>query len=472
MPRSVPLATVALAVGAATVALLGATVAAPRPAVAAAKASRGNDAPHIDFTQYTLANGLRVILAPDKRKDAPPVIAVNVTYNVGSRNERPGRSGFAHLFEHMMFQGSANVAKTEHILLVQSNGGSMNGTTNQDRTNFFETLPANQLELALFLEADRMSSLDISKENLENQRQVVEEEKRQSYDNRPYGHSYEALLDEAYGAFPYKHTTIGSMSDLDAATLADVTDFHHTYYEPNNAVLTVTGRFDDKQVRTLIDKYFGPITPGAAPPPVNFTEPTLSMVEKRKTISDPLARQTQYIAGYKTVSGNDPDFYPLVVLGDILGGGRTSRLTKALVEPNIATSANASQEEQLGPALFTVSITLPADGGDLKKAESVMEAQIARIQETGVTEDELTIARAGNKVRAIRGLETALGRASRLGLYAVIFNDPNRINEYLPHIEAVTAADVQRVAKKYLVTPNRAVVITEPSGDDPFGGAQ
>ena len=230
--------TAALAAGAA---VFGALLTAPGPVGAASTGF-----PQVAFTQYTLTNGLRVILAPDARPEAPPVIAANVTYDVGSRSERPGRSGFAHLFEHMMFQGSENVAKTEHIRLIESNGGSMNGTTNQDRTNFFESLPANQLALALFLEADRMRALDISQANLDNQRQVVEEEKRQSYDNQPYGHTYEALLDQAYSGFAYKHTTIGSMADLDAASLEDVRAFHSQYYKPANAVLTVgsaTGRF-------------------------------------------------------------------------------------------------------------------------------------------------------------------------------------------------------------------------------------
>jgi len=174
----------------------------------------GLTAPKVAFQQYTLPNGLRVILSPDMAKDAPPVVAVNITYDVGSRNERPGRSGFAHLFEHMMFQGSENVGKGEQFYLVGENGGTMNGTTNLDRTNYFEALPANQLELGLFLEADRLRSLDVSQENLDNQRAVVQEEKRQSYDNRPYGHVFETILDLSYNSFPYKHTTIGSMEDL------------------------------------------------------------------------------------------------------------------------------------------------------------------------------------------------------------------------------------------------------------------
>ena len=426
--------------------------------------------PQIVFDQYTLPNGLRVILSPDVRKDAPPVIAVNVTYNVGSRSEVADRSGFAHLFEHMMFQGSANVAKTEHILLVQSNGGSMNGTTNQDRTNFFETLPANQLELALFLEADRMHSLDISQANLDNQRQVVEEEKRQSYDNRPYGGVQEALLDEAYSSFPYKHTTIGSMANLDAATLDDVRTFHDIYYKPNNAVLTVTGRFAPDDAKKLIARYYGPIPKGAMPPPTAFAEPTVPPGERRKTLQDPLARQVRYTAGYLTVPGDDPDFYPLSLLGDILSSGKTSRLYQALVEKDLATNASAGEEQNMGPGLFEFSVGLP-NGVDVAQVESVVNAEIARVQTDGVTADELATAKVRERVDAIRGLQTALGRASELGLDAVVFHDPNRVNTVLPRLQAVTAADVQRVAQKYLVAANRSVVISQPAGAVPTPAA-
>jgi len=418
--------------------------------------------PQIRFEQYTLPNGLRVVLAPDARKEAPPVIAVNVTYDVGSRSERPGRSGFAHLFEHMMFQGSENVAKTEHIRLVQSNGGSMNGTTNQDRTNFFEALPANQLELGLFLEADRMRALDISQDNLDNQRQVVEEEKRQSYDNRPYGHTYEALLDEAYQGFPYKHTTIGSMADLDAASLDDVRQFHHVFYEPNNAVLTVTGRYDGDKAKALVARYFGPIPQGAPVPRTTFAEPAAPPGERRRTLQDPLARQPQYLAGYVAVSGTDPDFYALSLLGDILSSGKTSRLYQALVEKDLATGVGAGMNENLGPGLFTVEAALPPHA-DVAPVEAILDAEIARIGADGVSADELQIAQAQERVGEISGLQTALGRASRLGLYAVLFHDPNRVNTLLPRLQAVTAADVQRVARKYLVPANRSVVITLPA---------
>ncbi len=460
--KRMPLSKIALA---ACLALAGGAWAAPMHA--AADPALPVKTPQIAFEQYTLPNGLRVILAPDSRRDAPPVIAVNVTYNVGSRSEVADRSGFAHLFEHMMFQGSANVAKTEHILLVQSNGGSMNGTTNQDRTNFFETLPANQLELALFLEADRMHSLDISQANLNNQRQVVEEEKRQSYDNRPYGGVQEALLDEAYSTFAYKHTTIGSMANLDAATLDDVRTFHDLYYKPNNAVLTVTGRFVPDEAKKLIVRYYGPIPQGAAPPPTVFTEPAVYPGERRKVLHDPLARQTRYTAAYLTVPGDNPDFYPLSLLGDILSSGKTSRLYQALVEKDLATGVGAGENESMGPGLFEVDAGVPP-GGDVAQVESVLNAEIARIQTGGVTDDELGTAKAQERVGAIRGLQTALGCASELGLYAVIFHDPNRINTRLPRLQAVTAADVQRVAQKYLVAANRSVVISQPA---PMSGA-
>ena len=426
--------------------------------------------PQVAFTQYTLPNGLRVILSPDTRPDAPPVIAANVTYDVGSRSERPGRSGFAHLFEHMMFQGSENVAKTEHIRLIESNGGSMNGTTNQDRTNFFESLPANQLALALFLEADRMRALDISQANLDNQRQVVEEEKRQSYDNQPYGHTYETLLDEAYSGFAYKHTTIGSMADLDAASLDDVRAFHSQYYEPANAVLTVTGRFSGGEVRTLISRYFGPIKPGIASPPTTFAEPTTYPGERRKTLSDALARQPQYVAGYVTVPGNAPDYYALTVLGNILSSGRTSRLYRALVEKEMAVGVGAGPEESTGPGLFTVEASLPPNG-DVAPVEAVLNQEIARVQTGGVTADEVATAKVEERVGTVRRLQTALARAQQLGLYAVQFHDPNRVNTLLVDLQKVTPADVQRVAKKYLVPANRAVVITLPAGAAPAGAA-
>ena len=210
----------------------------------------------VKFTDQKLKNGLRVILSEDH---SAPTYSIAVTYNVGSRDERAGRTGFAHLFEHMMFQGSENVGKGEHFIYIENNGGGMNGSTSSDRTEYHETLPANQLDLGLFLEADRMRSLVINQSNLDNQRKTVQEERRQRYDNQPYGKSFELLLETAYDNFAYKHSTIGSMEDLNAATVNDVSSFFKTYYAPNNAVLSIVGDFKTDEVMTKVEKYFGDI---------------------------------------------------------------------------------------------------------------------------------------------------------------------------------------------------------------------
>ncbi|HZT43286.1 MAG TPA: pitrilysin family protein [Chthonomonadaceae bacterium] len=424
--------------------------------------------PQIKFTDYRLDNGLRVLLSVDH---SAPVIAVSVTYNVGSRNEQPGHAGFAHLFEHMMFQGSQNVGKGEHMMLIQENGGTMNGTTNQDRTNYFEAMPSNQLDLALFLESDRMRSLDISPANLENQRAVVEEEKRQSYDNQPYGHVTERVLDLAYSGFPYKHDTIGSNQDLDAASLEDVRSFFKTYYAPNNACLAVVGDFDEATAKRKVEQYFGSIPRQPDPPPVVIDEQPIGG-EKRKTLSDPLARLTRYEAAYKTVSGNDPDSYALQILGDILSAGRTSRLYSAIVDKRIALNATANGFFGRGPSLFTFSATLPPNGS-VDDVEKAWDAEVARIQTEGVTQEEMQKARTQERARMLigfgrfgGGLQTALGRANALTQNAIYFNDPGRINTLLPRLDAVTADDVKRVANKYLTRDNRVVVIDEPAPED------
>jgi predicted Zn-dependent peptidase len=367
----------------------------------------------------------------------------------------------------MMFQGSENVGKGEHILLTTSVGGSMNGTTNQDRTNYFETLPKNQLKLGLFLEADRMRSLDISQANLDNQRAVVQEERRQSYDNRPYGQAYEALLDLAYTNFAYKHSTIGSLADLDAATLDDVRGFFKTYYAPNNAVLTVSGDFDTKQAKQWITQYFGSIPKQADPPRIDPAEPTrFTAGERRKTLTDRLARQTRIQQGYITVAGNDPDYYALVILGDILFSGRTSRLYRSLIDTGIATSTGAGPSEGRGPSLFTISATLPPGktGPEaVASAESILDSEVAKIIESGVTQEEVDKAIRANRVALAGSYRTALARATALSLYAIYFNDPNRVNTLAENLSKVTAKDVQAAAKKYLTKNNRAVVVVEPA---------
>ncbi len=434
--------------------------------------------PVIRFTDYRLDNGLRVILSVDR---SAPVVAVSAVYDVGSRNEHEGRTGFAHLFEHMMFQGSQNVGKGEHMLLIQDNGGSMNGTTNQDRTNYFETVPANQLDLALFLEADRMRSLDISQANLDNQRAVVQEEKRQSYDNQPYGAMSETMSGLVYSSFGYRHTTIGSMADLNAATLEDVRGFFKTYYAPNNACIAVVGDFSESEAKRKVEKYFGAIPRQPAPPVPDLTEAPLNG-EKRKVLTDPLARLPRYEAAYKAVQGNDPDFEPLSMLATILSAGRASRLYNAIVEKRIALNVQASIFPGRGPSLFSFSALLPVNGS-VKAIEGAVDAEVARVQTDGVTVQEVRRAKTQARARLIvgfgggrggggGGLQSALGRANSLAQNAIFWNDPGRVNTQLQRMETVTAEDVKRVANRYLVRSNRAVVtaIPSPEPDDGSGG--
>jgi predicted Zn-dependent peptidase len=425
--------------------------------------------PKVVFSEYRLKNGLRVILSNDK---SAPVVAVNVTYNVGSRNERPGRTGFAHLFEHMMFQGSANVGKGEHMLLVQDNGGTMNGSTNKDRTNYYEEVPANQLDMALFLEADRMKSLDISQANLDNQRAVVQEERRQNYDNQAFGSMGETVDELMYDSFAYKHSTIGSMDDLNAAKLEDVRSFFNTYYAPNNAVLTVVGDFDEAALKGKIEKYFGGIPRGTEPPAVDMNE-SLGVAERRKFVKDPLARNCRYMMAFKTVTGDHPDAAALQLLAQIISG-RSGRLTKAIVdEKKLATNISAGSSAGRGPGQFSFSggITSLAKVEGLDKG---LEAFITELQEKGVTEAELAKAKRVARARGIMGFggrggggQTALSKANALGQNAVYFNDPDRTNKSLESIEGVTLERIQKVARVYLNKPNRVVVVYSPGGQVP-----
>src|SRR5438105_6418442 len=281
----------------------------------------------VKFTEHKLKNGLRVIIAVDV---SAPTYSISVVYNAGSRDERSGKTGFAHLFENMMFQGSENIGKGEHFVLIENNGGGMNGSTNTDRTEYHETLPANQIDLGLFLESDRMRSLVINQANLDNQRETVKEERRQRYDNQPYGLTFDTLFETAYDSFAYKHSTIGSMEDLNAASVKDVADFFKTYYAPNNAVLTLVGDFKPSDALSKIEKYFGNI-PAHAPPPVpDMTEPKQT-AERRQTLEDPLAQIARIDVGWKISAGNTPDWYALYGLREILSTGQTSSYYQDLV---------------------------------------------------------------------------------------------------------------------------------------------
>lgn len=412
----------------------------------------------VDLKETRLANGLRVITVEDHNS---PVIAVNVTYNVGSRNERPGRTGFAHLFEHMMFQGSENVGKAEHFILVYNNGGTMNGTTNEDRTNYFEALPANQLELALFLEADRMRSLAVTQDNLDNQRNAVQEERRIGLDNAAYGKSGEIQQELMYDNFAYKHSTIGSMADLNAASVADVQAFFKMYYAPNNAVLTLVGDFKPAAAMGIIKKYFDSIPRQPDPPAVDMTEPE-QKAERRTSVDDVLARLPRVAIAYKTVPGNTADFYALQVLANILGGGNSSRLYQKLVrEKEMVTNANSFAQESRGVGGFYIVAT-PRPAFKTDDVEAALYDEVARIQKEPIADWELQKAKSGARRNYINGLQSSMGRANSIGQYAVYYDDANLINTRIDKVNAVTKQDVQRVANKYLVQTNRTVVITVP----------
>src|SRR5690348_15102225 len=412
----------------------------------------------VDFKETTLKNGLRVITVEDP---SAPVIAVSVTYNVGSRNEREGRTGFAHLFEHMMFKGSENVGSGEHFLLVFNNGGTMNGTTNEDRTNYFEALPANQLDLALFLESDRMKSLAITKENLDNQRNAVQEERRLGVDNQPYGKSGEVQQELIYDNFAYKHTTIGSMDDLNAASVDDVAAFFKMYYAPNNATLVLVGDFKTSEALAKIRTSFESIPRQPDPPAVDMTEPQ-QKAERRATVDDQLARAPRVDLAYKAVAGNTADFYALQVLAAVLQGGQSSRLYQKLVkDKEMVTNVGGFMDEKRGVGAFYTNATL-RPGVKTEDIEAAVYAEIERLKKEPIADWELQKAKNTTRRNLINNLQSSLARAVQIGQYTVYYNEPDLINSRLDKVAAVTKEDVQRVANKYLVDTNRTVVITMP----------
>jgi len=412
----------------------------------------------IPIQQFKLDNGLRVVLSEDH---SAPTYAISVTYNVGSHNERSGRTGFAHLFEHMMFQGSQNVGKGEHMILVENNGGDMNGTTTEDRTNYFESFASNQLDLGLFLEADRMRSLAINQPNLDNQRNAVQEERRLSVDNQPYGRTSELLQETVYDNFANKHSVIGSMEDLNAATIKDVQDFFRIYYAPNNAVLTLVGDFQPQEALAKIKKYFGGIPAQTAPPVPDLSEPKQDG-ERRKTIEDAFAQTPRLDISFKVPPGNTGDWYALDVLSNTLGTGQASRLYQTLVkEKELAVNVFCYVEEHRGPSTFNV-VVMVRPGKDLTEVEKAVYDEIDRLKTQPIADWELEKVRMSNRRQTAQQLQSTLYRAYLIGEMTVFFNDPNLINTKFNKILSVGKADLQRVAKTYLTEENRTVIATLP----------
>lgn len=426
-------------------------------------------AARIPFERYELSNGLRVVLSRDP---SAPVVAVNLWYNVGSRNERAGRTGFAHLFEHMMFQGSANVPEMAHFAMIEQAGGSLNGSTWLDRTNYYETLPAHYLELGLWLESDRLGWLlpAMTQEKLDNQRDVVKNERRWRVDNQPYGDWDERLQAMVYPPdHPYHHSVIGSMADLDAASLEDVEQFFRTYYAPNNAVLSVVGDFDPAQARALIEKYFGDIPRGAPIPVIpGRTEIPVHMGgEVRDTVEQDISLARVYLAYRMPPYGTD-EYYAALVAATILGTGHAAVLYRTLVrEGQLAQDVVAyAFPIVVGASMFVLWATA-RPGIGIDRLEAALTEQVESL--AGVRDADVERALAMLEARFFTELQTVDERADQLSMYTTIFDDPDRINSELARVRAVSTADVRAFAARYLQRENRAVLRYVPEADQARG---
>jgi predicted Zn-dependent peptidase len=421
------------------------------------------DLPRVDFSERRLANGLRVIVARDR---LVPVVAVNLWYDVGSKHESAGKTGFAHLFEHFMFQGSAHVTKAEHMSIIQAAGGVNNATTYFDRTNYFETMPSHQLGLALWLEADRMATLldAMSQENLDNQREVVKNEKRQSYDNRPYGSFYEKLMAAVFPPdHPYHHTPIGSMEDLDAASLDDVVAFFRTYYAPNNAVLSIVGDVDERAAFRAVERYFGPIPPNPDLPRFEpGALPSHIGNEVREVVPDRVPLERVHF-GFRTPAFGTPEFDALEVAAQILAGGKGSRLYRQLVrEQRIAQDVTGFLLPLVaGGSIFAGWATARPES-DAAAIEAAYLGELERLAHEAVSDDELARARALIESSELAALSRVEEVADRLSMYATLFDRPERINEQLERYLAVDAGAIQEVAAGVFRPENRAIITYVP----------
>ena len=415
--------------------------------------------PQAPIELYTLGNGLRVVLSEDH---SVPVVSVAVYYDVGSRNEREGRTGFAHLFEHMMFQGSENVPKAGHFQYVFNNGGTMNGTTSSERTNYFETLPSSQLPLALWLESDRMRSLKVTQENLDNQREAVKEEKRLSYDNRPYSNAFLRLNELVYKNHRNAHSTIGSMEDLDAATVEDVQEFFRVYYAPNNAVLTVVGDFDSSEARALIEKYFASIPSQPGPPPVDVSEPE-EVGARAEVYKDPFAQLPAIMLGWKVPARRTPDFYALNLGSDLLLDGDSSRLYQRLVkDEESVVGIQGGVGERRGPSTLYV-FAIPKPGHTTEAIRATIQEEVEKLGTEGPTPEEMEKLRNTLLNDAVRSRQSTLFRSQRLAEYTLYDGDPHIFNTEMGRYLAVTPEQIRDAVKRYLLTDNHSVMEVVPA---------
>jgi zinc protease len=419
--------------------------------------------PEIKVQEHQLANGLKVILHEDH---SVPAANVQVWYHVGSKDERQGRSGFAHLFEHIMFKGSANVGPEEHKDFINAIGGRYNATTDFDRTLYFETIPSNYLERVLWMEADRMRSLDVSEENFRSEREVVKEERRLRIENPPFGRLFEVVLDKTFTTHPYRILPIGSMADLDAATIQDVRDFHSTYYVPNNATLVVAGDFQPEEAMRWIETWFGSI-PKGKPVPRNVPQEPAQTAERRTVVYDSNAPLPAVIFAYHMPEARHPDLYALEVAGNILSNGQSSRLYRKMVyERQIALQSGGQTISLEDPGVFFFFAILQGDH-TVAEAETALQEEVQRLQTTPVDAAELAKARNQLIAQQVFGRETVQDKGEALGYASVILGDVTRVNRDLAEYQKVTADDVLRVAKTYFKPENRTVVHMLPAAMKP-----
>ncbi len=422
--------------------------------------------PPLAVHQAVLPNGLNVVTLEDH---SLPIINLQVWYHVGSKDERPGRTGFAHLFEHLMFKGSAHIGPEEHSRMIEQMGGVDNAYTNDDVTVFWETFPSRYLERVLWMEADRMGSLRVTQENFVTEREVVKEERRLRIDNPPYGRVIEDLYAAAFTLHPYHHITIGSMEDLNRATLDDVREFYRTYYRPNNATLVIVGDFDTAQAVAWARKYFGGIPASPTPiPRVTVKEPPQT-AERRLTRSYSNTPLPAIVEGYHVPPRFAPDSYPLELLANILSAGESSRLYKELVyRQRIAVQTFGEGNFTEDPNLFFVGAILNA-GISLERGEQALESVLDGVRRTPVSAREMEKAKNQMLARFILSRLTVQQRADALGEAAVIGHNPDLVNQELPHYLALDAAALQAAAQKYLRPDNATILLVTPPAEKPSG---
>jgi predicted Zn-dependent peptidase len=432
--------------------------------ILAARAAAGQ-AGAVSYESFVLPNGFRVIYAEDH---TTPIVTVDLWYDVGSRNERPGRSGFAHLFEHLMFEGSAHAPKGLHSHLIEGAGGQDNASTAEDRTNFFATVPSNYLDVVLWLEADRMRSLVISEETFHNQRETVKEERRLRVDNEPYGAAFTDGMTwpfDSADCFPYAHTVIGSMDDLNTATVDDVRGFFDTYYGPNNATLVVTGDFRPLELRRLVNQYFATVPRRADPPPVSCRY-QLRPGMVRRTVEDARANLPAVLRFYRIPPQKDPDTPALGILSVILGEGESSRLNVTVVRRDRAALgaqvAMNPYDARRGPGVL-LAFAVANQGVDAPRLDSLLGRQLDSVRTTPVDSAELEKAKTIVRAGFIRDRQTTAGRAEALHHYDLFHASLAEINTDLARYLAVTPQDLQRVAAKYLDPANLVDVIVLPA---------